>query len=234
MKALPILGALTVLIACEPVPTAPTAPQQQPTVRTATGPKVSTRQAQANFAQVVRRVEPIAERECKARASDLNCDFKIVIDSRQGQAPNAFQTLETGGRPVIGFNTALLAEARNVDELAFIMGHETAHHIRRHLARQQASATGGALLGGFAAAILGAPTDLGQQLGGAVGGRIYSKDNELEADELGTVIAKKAGYNPVLGAQFFARIPDPGDRFLGSHPPNAARIETVRRVNAGL
>jgi len=38
----------------------------------------------------------------------------------------------------------------------------------------------------------------------------------------------------VRGAAFFTQIADPGDRFLGTHPPNAKRIETVRRVNASL
>ena len=233
MKALPIIGAAAFLVACQPVPTETRGPQQQPTA-TKAQPKLSSRQAQANFASVIRRVEPVAERECKARMPGLNCDFKIVVDNRPGQPPNAFQTLERGGRPVIGFTAALLAEARNVDELAFVMGHETAHHIERHLARQRESATGGAILGGILAAGLGLPTDVGTRIGGTVGARAYSKQNELEADALGTVISKKAGYDPVRGAQFFTRIPDPGDRFLGTHPPNAARIETVRRVNASL
>ncbi|MFT5342626.1 MAG: putative Zn-dependent protease, partial [Paracoccaceae bacterium] len=57
---------------------------------------------------------------------------------------------------------------------------------------------------------------------------------ELEADQLGTVITYYAGYNPLVGAQFFAHIPDPGDRFLGTHPPNAARLATVRRTSAQL
>jgi predicted Zn-dependent protease len=234
MKALPILGALAFLVACEPIPTGSPAPQPQQTVVGKSAPKLTNRQAQANFAQVVRRVEPIAERECKSRAPQLNCDFKIVVDNRPGIPPNAFQTLERGGRPVIGFTAALLAEARNTDELAFVMGHETAHHIEQHLARQRESATGGAILGGILAAGLGVPTDLGTRLGGTIGARAYSKSNELEADALGTVISKRAGYNPVRGALFFTRIPDPGDRFLGTHPPNAARVETVRRVNAGL
>ncbi|MGB0799102.1 MAG: peptidase M48, partial [Planktomarina sp.] len=30
------------------------------------------------------------------------------------------------------------------------------------------------------------------------------------------------------GAAYFTRIPDPGNRFLGTHPPNGARITTVR------
>ena len=35
-------------------------------------------------------------------------------------------------------------------------------------------------------------------------------------------------------AQFFARLPDPGNRFLGSHPPNAKRISTVQQTMSGL
>ena len=73
-----------------------------------------------------------------------------------------------------------------------------------------------------------------QRLGAQVGARTYSKEFELEADALGTIIASRAGYDPLLGAEFFNRIPDPGDKFLGTHPPNAERIATVRRTAAGL
>ena len=68
----------------------------------------------------------------------------------------------------------------------------------------------------------------------AVGARTYSKDFELEADSLGTVIAFRSGYQPLVGAQFFNRIPDPGDKFLGTHPPNSERLNTVRKTMAGL
>ena len=72
------------------------------------------------------------------------------------------------------------------------------------------------------------------EFGAAIGARTYSKDFELEADALGTAIAAQAGYDPLMGAEFFFRIPDPGNTFLGTHPRNADRIETVRRVAAGL
>ncbi len=117
------------------------------------------------------------------------------------------------------------------------MGHESAHHISGHIARQRQNATAGAILLGGIAAITGAgqgAISTAQDLGAAVGARTYSKDFELEADALGTIITKRAGYNPVRGAQFFTQIPDPGDRFLGTHPPNAKRLETVKRVNASL
>ena len=73
-----------------------------------------------------------------------------------------------------------------------------------------------------------AGVDEATKLGAQVGARSYSKDFELEADALGTVITHRAGFSPLKGAAFFTRIPDPGDRFLGTHPPNAARIQTVR------
>ena len=89
------------------------------------------------------------------------------------------------------------------------------------------------LFGRAAATISGGDSgaiEAGLELGAALGRRSFTKDFELEADAIGTVIAHRAGFDPVRGAEFFARIPDPGNRFLGTHPPNSARIETVRRV----
>ena len=239
MRLLFPLMACAALAACTvetaDAPASKPAPEAQKPVATAKAPaKLSSKQAVANFRSVVRQVEPVAERECRARTPDQNCDFKIIVDERTNQPPNAFQTLDRSGRPILGFTIALIADARNRDEIAFVMGHEAAHHIARHLAKQQQSAIGGAILGGIIAASVGLDVDTGQRVGGTVGARAYSKENELEADALGTVISKRAGYNPVRGAQFFTRIPDPGNRFLGTHPPNAQRIETVRRVNAQL
>ena len=189
----------------------------------------------ARFEQVVARAEPVAERICRAELPDGNCDFLIQIDDRPNQPPNAFQTLTQDGRPILAFNLALLASVRNADELAFVFSHEAAHHIAGHIPKtRQTAATGAILLGGLAA-IVGAGSGTVQSaadLGAGVGARTYSKDFELEADALGTVIAKRAGYDPVRGAEFFTQIPDPGDVFLGTHPPNAERIATVRRTAA--
>ncbi len=189
------------------------------------------------FVEVVRTVEPVAERECEARTSQINCDFKIVVDDRPGQPANAFQTVDKSGRPIIAFTIQLIEDARNRDELAFVLGHEAAHHIAGHIGRQQQNAVAGAVIAGSLAVLLGGnaeAVEVAQQQGAQVGARTYSKDFELEADALGTVITVRAGYDAVRGAQFFTRIPDPGDRFLGTHPPNAQRIATVKRVAAGL
>lgn len=193
--------------------------------------------ASRSFAQVVRTVEPVAERECRARTRNTSCDFLIVVDDRPDQPANAFQTLDESGRPIIAFTVQLIRDARNRDELAFVLGHEAAHHIAGHIARAQQNAVAGAVIAGSLAVLLGGgpeAVDVAQRQGAQVGARTYSKSFELEADALGTVITARAGFDPVRGAEFFTRIPDPGDRFLGTHPPNAQRIATVKRVAAGL
>ena len=236
-KTLGVVAALVALAACDvaTVPQGPVGPAPGPVAPA--GPTLSASQAARSFVRVVQTVEPVAERECRARTTGVNCDFNIVVDDRPGQPANAFQTIDRQGRPVVAFTLALIADARNEDELAFVLGHETAHHIAGHIGRQQQNAVAGAVIFAGLATLSGGGTDAvrtAQQLGAEVGARSYSKNFELEADALGTVITKRAGYDPLRGAEFFTRIPDPGDKFLGTHPPNASRLDVVRRTAAGL
>ena len=233
------LVAAAALAACDmpPVQTAPPGETAAPTTTSTAGRTLNASQAARSFVRVVRTVEPVAERECRARTSGVNCDFNIVVDDRPGQPANAFQTLDSRGRPIVAFTLALIADARNEDELAFVLGHETAHHIAGHIGRQQQNAVVGAVISAGLATLGGGDATAvrtAQRVGAQVGARSFSKEFELEADALGTVITARAGYDPVRGAQFFTRIPDPGDQFLGSHPPNAARIDVVRQVAATL
>ncbi len=236
MRLLPFAMCIA-LAACEPVTvnTGPVIPVVQPAAQVQ---RLSSQQAVENFNIAVTRIEPVAERLCLQRSPQLNCDFRIVVDDRPGQGVNAYQTLDRNGRPIIAFTVPMIAEARNRDEIAFVMAHEAAHHIEGHIARQQQNAMLGAVLLGGLAGALGtadaASVDTAQRLGASVGARTYSKEFELEADALGTRIAAAAGFDPLNGAQFFFRIPDPGDRFLGTHPANADRLRTVQRVAAGL
>ncbi len=197
--------------------------------------KLSVKTAVNNFVTVMRRVEPVAERECRQRRPGANCDLLIAVDDDPKKAPNAYQTLNRNGRPVVVFTVSLIAEARNQDEIAFILGHEAAHHIRGHIPKTQETALAGATLAGVLAALGGAGqagVDAAQNVGATLATRQYSKGFELEADQLGTIIAMRAGYDPVRGSRYFARIPDPGNRFLASHPANAARIKIVRETAA--
>ncbi|MBT0779640.1 MULTISPECIES: M48 family metalloprotease [Paracoccus] len=188
------------------------------------------------FVSVVSRMEPAVEREClQRRTQPINCDFQFVVDDRAGLEPNAFQTVDPSGRPIIGFTLSLIGEARNADELAFVIGHEASHHILGHISRKTGAATVGAvILGGLASAYGGDPEAIrtAQDFGAQFGARYYSKDWELEADYLGAIITLNAGFDPEHGALFFARIPDPGDKILGTHPSRNARMGQVARAVA--
>ena len=226
--------ALLMTAACDvPQPPATTASP----VFLAPGARMSADEAMATFNRVVAAVEPVAESECRRRTPGRRCDFQIVVASDSALPSNAYQSIDGAGRPVITFTQALIRDAGNADELAFVMSHEAAHHIRDHLTRQRRNAETAAVVFGGLASLNGLGTtevETAQKLGAVVGARTYSKDFELEADELGTIIAWRAGFDPLVGAGFFSRIPDPGNRFLGTHPPNGDRIATVRRTSATL
>lgn len=224
--ALVLSGCVTVLPAPLPAPL-----PDQPLVGADGRP--TPRGAALTFLQVIADVEPVAEALCRERRTVRNCDIRIVVDDRPGQPPNAFQTLDRQGRPIVGFTLALIADARNADELAFVLGHEAAHHVAGHLSKRQDQALSGALLAGVLAQASGLTPDevrAAQNAGADLAARSYSKEFELEADALGAEIALRAGYDPVRGTAFFDRLPDPGDKFLGSHPPNGQRKALVRET----
>lgn len=238
--------AAAALSACTPVVVSDTPELPTPTQKTAettvmapsrTTP-LSPKQAANNFLSVIRKMEPAVERECVSRrTTDINCDYQFVVDDRIEMEPNAFQTLDDNGRPIIGFTVSLIAAAQNADELAFVVGHEASHHILNHLARKSGSATAGAIiLGGLAAAAGADSSTISsiQQVGANVGSRVYSKEWELQADYLGAIVTMNAGYDPVNGAEFFRRMPDPGNQVLGSHPSRTARMAQVQRAVADV
>lgn len=227
-------AVLLVLAGCAaPVPVAPPAPLPPAPISIIDTPEAAAR----NFVQVVDRVAPVADSVCRARTRNVPCGFQIGVDDRMDQPPNAFQTLDDRGRPVLVFNIALIAAVQNADEMAFVMGHEAAHHILGHIPRQQQSAMTGALVAGTLASLGGGGADAvrqAQDFGAMLGSRTFSQEFELEADALGTEIALQAGFNPLIGVQFFSRLPDPGNQFLGTHPPNARRMEMVQATMARL
>jgi len=189
------------------------------------------------FADVARRVEPVANGICRRMRPAGNCDFVIVIDERAGLPVNALQTVGRGGRPYLIFTRAIVEEFRNADEMAFVIGHEAAHYIEEHIdERARTAEVVSAAFEADAAAkgVSASGRERAAAIGHVLGARVYSKRFELEADALGTVIAHQAGFDPVRGAMFFTRLPDPGDQFLGTHPPNAARIGIVRQVASKL
>lgn len=232
MRRWTAMGLAALLSACVPatIPLPDLGPPVPALVARPVPPAEAAAAARA-FDEVVARVEPVAEALCRARTRNVECDMRFLIDPRPALPPNAYQTLDDRGRAVIGLTQSLVRDARNADELAFVTGHEAAHHIAGHIPRQADTALRGALVAGVLATLAGADEATVREIqraGAELGARTYSRAFELEADALGTEIAWRAGYDPLRGAAFFARLPDPGDRALPTHPPNALRVTVVR------
>ncbi|WP_410219106.1 M48 family metalloprotease [Paracoccus sp. (in: a-proteobacteria)] len=237
-----IAAAALTLAGCAPAPMA-TGPYQAPSPAAqaplplpapAAPHDLSPDGAARTFVQVMRRMEPAVRQDClNRRTRPINCDFVFVVDDRPGLEPNAFQTVDRNGRPIVGFTLSLIAQTRNADEIAFVVGHEAAHHILNHLDRKSGAATTAAVvLGSIASAYGGdqSAIERAQEIGASVGARYYSRDWELEADYLGSILTMNAGFDPINGSRLFERIPDPGNHVLGTHPSRAQRLAQVRRA----
>ena len=202
-------------------------------------------QALSDFRTVAPRVERAAEAFCRAELAGRQpryCDFKIRLIEDRRAPPNAFQTLDRDGRPLIVLTTNLLAETSGPDEIAFVMSHEAGHHIADHLPKQRNSQVAGAfILGALATAVGGdavsqQSVQQAMELGSFVGGRVYSQRFELEADVVGSYIAARADYDPERGARLFTRpkLAQGNAGLLSTHPASPQRLATVQRTAAEI
>jgi len=174
---------------------------------------------------------------------------QVAIDHK-AKIRNAYFTYQNN-KPVIFMTMPILQDMQNDDEVAFVLSHEYGHLIGRHIQKQQQQAMVGALILGTltaysnaqaaAAGISYDPNDVGRsmELGAAAGSMAYSQSYELESDTLGARIAAASGYDPVKGAQYFARPEDARTEagnlsFWGTHPPNEKRLATVLAVHAQI
>lgn len=203
--------------------------------------QLGTSTAERRFNRVSPRISSVGKRYCESLTKDqgnVNCNVNIAIDRKMKQR-NAYFTYDKD-QPIIRVSLPMLQDTKSDDEVAFVLGHEYGHLIGGHIQKRQKQAVAGAvILGTLTAAATGYSgsydplavqdsIDLGMQLGS----RAYSQEYELESDILGTRIASAAGYDPVKGAQFFAR-PEASRTtngklsFWGTHPPDARRLATV-------
>jgi len=141
-------------------------------------------------------------------------------------------------------NIGTITAAANEAELAGVMGHEMAHVYMQHSAKQASKAQWTQGLAGLASGVLGATTGgmLGQlaQYGisfGAQGLMLkYSRNDESQADAVGTMILYKAGYNPQSMADFFKTLAGEGQappQLLSDHPNPGNRQQAIQKQIAG-
>jgi predicted Zn-dependent protease len=136
----------------------------------------------------------------------------------------------------------LLALANDADELAAVLAHEMGHVSARHAAKRQSEALRAVFVGRIAD-VLRDPTSIGQALRDSNSMiASFSRNQELEADEIGVETAVRAGFDPFAAVSFLeamGRDSDARARALGregdsrhpnlesSHPSTPERIRRV-------
>jgi predicted Zn-dependent protease len=138
--------------------------------------------------------------------------------------------------------TGIFKYASNDDELAAVMGHEIGHALARHGAERmsagQLQQIGGQVLNAVMqgqgnpqnTAMVMQAFGIGSQLGVMLP---HSRTQEYEADNIGLVLAAKAGYNPQSALTFWEKFSKSGQtppEYLSTHPAPANRIAKIKAL----
>jgi predicted Zn-dependent protease len=178
---------------------------------------------------------------------------RLVAESPEAAVPFKFQL--TADPSVNAFaipggycyvNLGLVQYADNEAQVAAVVGHEINHVTQRHGLLRIQRAMGIGAVTAAAAILLEDQTARAAAVAGGTGvgflaNQRWSRDDEREADKLGTEAMYLAGWDPRESAKFFQKLNDlsggktPGalDRILSTHPVSADRVENINKQVAG-
>ena len=145
----------------------------------------------------------------------------------------------------IFFNSGLFAALDSEEELAGIIGHEIAHVVCRHISDRIESSkkigmatlagmVAGVLLGAGGAGAAASALTVGSVAAGQTAALAYSRDNEMQADQLGLEYLALAGYSgeglltslkKIRSKQWYGSEQIP--TYLTTHPASEARMSTI-------
>jgi predicted Zn-dependent protease len=187
-------------------------------------------------AEITRPVEMITERLSEHIKSPVY-DFKVHVV--RDRSVNAFTTPDGH----IFVNLGLLLFARDMDEVAAVIGHEMGHAQLRHIPENydtQKTLNAATILGVLAGTLLSAKSPeagaamVFSSLGGTENIRLaYSRLNEFSADEYGKNLLQETTINPQAMPRFLIRlntfsgtsgIPE----YLLTHPFTENRVVNMR------
>lgn len=180
----------------------------------------------------------VANRMTKV-VSVKNAEWEFVLF--KDSTPNAFAL--PGGK--VGVHTGMFNVAQNEAQLAAVIGHELAHVTERHSGKRISNAMLGSGIGAVAGALLKKKTGMKgrnaqviTQGAAAMQSLSFSRKQELEADQVGTVYMAKAGYDPRSAVDLWKRFAAhkaqkggskvPG--FMSTHPVDSRRIEELQKA----
>jgi predicted Zn-dependent protease len=145
----------------------------------------------------------------------------------------------------IFFNSGLFAAMQSEEELAGVIGHEIAHVVCRHISDRIESSkkigmatlagmVAGVLLGAGGAAAAASAVTVGSVAAGQTAALAYSRDNEMQADQLGLEYLALAGYSgkglltslkTIRSKQWYGSEQIP--TYLTTHPASEERMSVI-------
>ena len=159
-------------------------------------------------------------------------------------SPNAFAL--PGGK--VGVNTGIFTVARDQDQLAAVIAHESGHVIARHhderITRQYGAAGALQVVGGLLGARYGEGVGQAAMQGGSIAAQGLfllpgSRAQETEADVVGQELMARAGFDPRKAVGLWENMitASGGNRspeWLSTHPNPQARISEMQSRANGL
>lgn len=204
-----------------------------------TAPKSTATTQSARVTRVGKNIAAATERYLKQNGleneiGNFAWEFTLVKDKQV----NAF--CMPGGKIVV--YEGLLSVISSDDDLAVVIGHEVAHAVAKHsnerMSQQMLAQYGAQILGQTLAQksvamqnIAGQVYGLGAQYGVMLP---FSRKHETEADYMGLVFMRMAGYNPDAAVTFWQKMSAGGSaqvpELLSTHPSDARRINDIRKA----
>lgn len=184
-----------------------------------------------------KRLDEVAKRLIQAVGKDApegtQWEYHVIEDEQV----NAFAV--PGGK--IAVYSGLMAIASD-EELAYVVGHELGHVTARHGAQRMSQQAVISLVGSVvqssmksdtSAALFSVAYGLGSEYGIVLP---YSRQNEYEADNLGSLYAARAGYNPDGGLSMLQKLKSLSGggnsmpEWLSTHPLDDNRIAKLKEL----
>jgi len=138
--------------------------------------------------------------------------------------------------------SGLLLRMDNEAQLAAVLGHEIGHFLQRHSVERLRDIKNRAAFGQFIG--LFGVVGLVGQLATLASAMAYSRDQEREADRIGVVLMRRAGYDPREAANVWGNLldevratpdndPSKESVLFASHPPSEERRNALQTLTAG-
>lgn len=195
-----------------------------------------------------------AERRIRAPAAQICGEMNVGVCEWQFRA-SPDRSLNAGAWPngLIVVNRGIVEYAANEEEVCLVIAHEMGHQAANHIATSQRNRAAGALFGAILLGAVGAVAShgsygsaeatraamrVGANIGEAIGGISFSKEQEREADYLAAVILYRAGVDLDKARGFLVTTARASGRketgMLDTHPAGPERIAGWDRAVAEI